>query len=87
MDMQFVNVLYDVLDISLETRTQRVWYQVYNIHRVHKQCEYYNDNRSFVCESMSEFNSLVAVMLWFGFGCLQNVVLPGYNYAKSVLQH
>ena len=56
-------------------------------HLSFKQSEYYNNNYWLVCVWVSEFNSLVAGMYWFCFGCLQNIVRPGYNYAKSALQH
>ena len=36
MDMQYVNFLYNVLNMSLETSTRRVWHQVYKMHRVLK---------------------------------------------------
>ena len=62
------------LNISLETWTQRVWHEIYKMHRVLKQCEYDNNNRWLVWVSVSEFNSLVAVMFCFCFGCLQKIV-------------
>ena len=52
------------LNFSLETWTQRVWHQVYKMHRVLKQCEYYNNNNQLlVWVRASGLNSLVAQ--WF----------------------
>ena len=75
------NIYIMFLNISLVTWTQRVWHQVYKMHNDN------NNNQWLVCVSEWVFNSLVAVMFGFCFGCLQNIVHPVYNCAKSVLQH